>query len=63
MIGKSAYMDQNFWWDSSEDNPQDLIYSLLENLKDRIETRADHDVLHLSLFENYYNNALNPPGS
>ena len=49
MIGKSAYMDQNFWWDSSEDNPQDLIYSLLENLKDRIETRADHDVLHMSI--------------
>ncbi len=62
MKGKSAYMDQRFWWDSGEESPQDLIYSLLENLKDRIETRADHDVLHLSLFENYYNNALNPAG-
>jgi len=55
-------MDQKFWWDSEEDNPQELIYSLLESLKDRVETRADHDVLHLSLFENYYNNALNPAG-
>ena len=55
-------MDQKFWWDSDEDDPQNLIYSLLENLKDRIETRSDHDVLHLSLFENYYNNALNPVG-
>jgi len=62
MIGKSAYMDQKFWWEPEEENPQELIYSLLENLKERVETRADHDVLHLSLFENYYNNALNPAG-
>ena len=62
MIGKSAYMDQKFWWDSGEEKPQELIYSLLESLKERIETRSDHDVLHLSLFENYYNNALNPVG-
>ena len=62
MKGASAYLPQRFWWDPGEEKPQDLIYSLLSNLEDRIETRADHDVLHLSLFENYYNNALNPIG-
>ena len=60
MKGAGAYINQKFWWDSDEDNPHDLLYSLLEDLKDRIETRTDYDVLHLSLFENYYNNALNP---
>ena len=49
-----------FWWDSSEDNPHDAIYSLLENLDERLTTRVDHDVLHLSLYENYYNSALSP---
>ena len=56
----SLYLQEKFWWDSDVNNPEDLIDSLLDNLKQRIETRADHDVLHLSLFENYFNNALNP---
>ena len=41
MKGASAYISQKFWWDSDEDNPHDLLYSLLEDLKDRIETRTD----------------------
>ena len=56
----SLYLQEKFWWDSDVNNPEDLIDGLLDNLKKRIETRADHDVLHLSLFENYFNNALNP---
>ena len=56
----SLYLQEKFWWDSDVNNPGDLIEGLLDNLKRRIETRADHDVLHLSLFENYFNNALNP---
>ncbi len=56
----SLYLQEKFWWDSDVNNPEDLIEGLLDNLKRRIETRADHDVLHLSLFENYFNNALNP---